>query len=131
MLKIVTMPSKAYDLLKKNLLDVDEIIKAHQALTGGGKGKPTGGEGAALTRAGVVLLSAAMEAFVEELFKETVPKLYPKMSVNEQKILFKQTAERLNNADALKTNLLYFNLGCAWVLSDVRWQKFSNKELAR
>jgi hypothetical protein len=121
------MSSKAYGLLQQNLSDVEEIIKAHENLTGGGKGKPAGGQGAALTRAGVVLLSAAMESFVEELFKEAAGILYSKMSPEKQKTLFKQTAGRLNNADELKTNLLYFNLGCPWVLSKIRWPKFSNE----
>lgn len=120
------MPSNALLALNQNLKDVEEVIKAHESLTGGGKGKPSGGQGAALTRAGVVLLAATMEAFVEELFREAVALLYPRMTTVQQRDLFKDTVDRLNNADVTKTNLLYFNLGIPWVLNDVRWKKFSN-----
>jgi hypothetical protein len=121
------MPSNARSTLEQNLSDVEELIKAHEALTGGGKGKPSQGQGAALTRAGIVLLAAAMEAFVEDLFREAVDLLYPHMKPDRKKQLFDQTVERLNNADFTKTCLLYFNLGLSWALDEVRWQKFSNQ----
>ena len=116
----------AREKLNLNLSDVDELIVSHEQITGGGKGKPEKGKGAALTRAGIVLLAAAMEAFVEDLFKEAVPRRYPSMSEKQRKYLIEQTADKLNQANYDKTCFLYFNLGFPWVLEKVCWQKFSN-----
>ena len=51
------MPSNSRNELQRRPRDVDEIISAHTAITGGGKGKPVQQQGGTLTRAGVVLLS--------------------------------------------------------------------------
>jgi len=120
------MPSHARPELDRRLADIDELIAAHSSLTGGGVGRPRARQGAAITRAGIVLLAAAMEAYVEDLFEEAVPLLWPKASTVDVKALFQDTSRRLNNADVRKTELLYFNLGMPWALSGIRWQKFSN-----
>lgn len=120
------MPSVARAGLEIRLKDADELIVAHAALTGGRRGRPARRQGAAVVRAGVVLVVAAMEAFVEDLFEEAASLLFPAMAPDDLKALFRQTSERLNNADALKTNLLFFNLGIPWILASVRWQKTSN-----
>ena len=122
------MPSNSRNELQRRLRDVDEIIDAHRAITGGGKGKPAQEQGGALTRAGVVLLSAAMEAFVEDLFEEAARLLMPGRTEDEMVSLFKNTSRRLNNADIHKTQMLFFNLGIPWVLENIRWQKFSNND---
>lgn len=62
------MPSSARSALATALADVDALVKDHSVVTGGGKGKPAGGKGRELTRAGVVLLAGAVEGFVEDLF---------------------------------------------------------------
>lgn len=120
------MPSNALNELKVRLADVDELIQAHTIVTGGGKGKPAKRQGAAITRAGVVLLAAAMEAFIEDLFEEAGNLVFAGLTADERKELYKNTSGKLNNADAFKTNMLYFNLGCPRILSGIRWRKFSN-----
>ncbi len=120
------MPSQARLDLELRLTDVDELIEAHGLITGGRVGRPIERKGAAVTRAGIVLLAAAMEAFVEDLYEETAPLVWPGAATAELKVLFDNTSRRLNNADVRKTELLFFNLGLPWALGDVRWQKFSN-----
>lgn len=71
------MTSTALENLENSLLDVNEIIKGHVALTGGGKGRPVARQGQAITRSGVVLLCAAVEQYFEDLFKEAAPLIYP------------------------------------------------------
>jgi len=120
------MPSQARLDLDARLGDVDELIKAHGLITGGGVGRPAQRQGAAVTRAGVVLLAAAMEGFVEDLYEEAAKILWPNVSAADRKALFDDTSRRLNNADVRKTELLYFNIGLPWVLGHIRWQKFPN-----
>lgn len=120
------MASRARLDLDVRLADVDELIKAHALITGGNVGRPIERKGAAVTRAGIVLLAAAMEAFVEDLYEETARLVWPDASAAELKVLFDNTSQRLNNADVRKTELLFFNLGLPWALEGVRWQKFSN-----
>lgn len=123
------MPSAARTSLQTRLKDVDEIILGHYVLTGGQRGRPARRQGAALTRAGVVLLAAAMEAFVEDLFEESARLMMRGRTQPEFNEFFRNTSERLNVADVHKTNLLYFNLGIHWVLEGIRWQKFSNRSV--
>jgi hypothetical protein len=125
------MPSNARLELSTRLKDVDELVAAHAALTGGGRGRPAQRQGAAITRAGVVLLSAATEAYVEDLFEEAAQLIFNGMPADDLDRLFKNTSKRLNNADVHKTELLYFNLGMPWALRDLSWRKFTNDTLRR
>lgn len=125
------MPSQALLELKTRLKDVDELISAHTAVTGGGRGRPVMRQGAAITRAGVVLLSAATEAFVEDLFEEAAKLIFDIMPDDDLEKLFKNTSKKLNNADVHKTELLYFNLGMPWALRGINWRKFSNETLRK
>ena len=120
------MPSLARSELQTRLADVDELIRAHTVVTGGGTGRPAKRQGAAITRAGVVPLAAAMEGYVEDLFEEAGNLVFAGVTTAQRTELYKQTSKRLNNADSGKTTLLYFNLGCPWILSGIHWQKFSN-----
>lgn len=120
------MASKAREELQRRLDDVDELIKAHGQLTGAQRGRPRDRKGAAVTRAGVVLLAAATEAYVEDLFEESAELIFRNMAGADLEKLFKNTSRRMNNADVHKIEMLYFNLGLAWVLGDIRWKKFSN-----
>lgn len=68
------MPSKALENLAGRLNDIDQLLKAHKAVAGGKVGRAY--EVAALNRAGVVLLSAHLEGFIEDLVKECVSLLH-------------------------------------------------------
>jgi len=120
------LTSQARLELETRLRDVDELISAHGALTGGTPGRPKERQGAAVTRAGVVLLAAATEAFVEDLFEESARLLWPKAGKRQLDDLFEKTTRRLNNANVANTQLLLFNLGLPWALDRVRWQNFPN-----
>lgn len=103
--------SLAREELLNRLDDVEELVSAHSVLTGGGRGRPRERQGAALTRAGVVLLAAAMEAYVEELFEESARRVFANWPEPDVDAFVEQTAGRLNNADAKKTGMLFFNIG--------------------
>lgn len=123
------MPSRARSELNTRLRDVDELIMAHTRVTGGVRGRPAERQGAAITRAGVVLLSAATEAFVEDLFEEAATIIFAGMAGEDLDRLFKNTSKRLNNADVHKTEMLFFNLGFPWILHEISWRKYPNRQL--
>jgi hypothetical protein len=125
------MTSKAQQALTAAVADVDALIADHAVVTGGGVGKPAGGKGAELARAGVVLLAGAVEGFVEDLFDEAVDLIYQQRTPAELKAFKKETSGRLNNVDSRKTNLLFSHIGLPWALEGVRWQKFSNDSFVR
>jgi RiboL-PSP-HEPN len=121
------MSSNAREELDRALQDVKQVIDAHVALTGGGVGAPPKSLGAPVTRAGVVLLVAATEAFVEDLFKEAVDLIWP---THPNKVAFVEATVGIRafaNPSVHKTNMLFFNLGIPWVLDEIRWQKRTNK----
>lgn len=105
------MPSQASIELTVRLKDVDELVSAHGTVTGGGQGRPAERQGAAITRAGVVLLAAATEAFIEDLFEECAALVFTGMPQADLDRLFKNTSKRLNNADVHKCEMLFFNIG--------------------
>ena len=92
------MPSLAHTELHTRLNDVDELVRAHQQLTGGNRGRPADRAGAAVTRAGVVLLAAATESYVEDLFEEAAGLIFHGMSDEDFEKLYKNTSKRFNNA---------------------------------
>ncbi len=120
------MPSTARAELGTRLRDVERLVTVHGELTGSNAAGRKATHGPSITKAGVVLLAAAMEAFVEELFEEAGDLIFSDISADERMALYKQTSRRMNAATVDNTNMLFFNLGIPWVLSDVRWQKFSN-----
>lgn len=95
-------------------------------MTGGGAGKPAGGKGIELTRAATVLLAAALEGFVEDLFDQAVDLIHADRTDSERKKFKKATSGRFGNADVAKTDLLFSHLGYPWIMDRVNWQKFSN-----
>lgn len=127
------MPSHHLADFKKKLNDFDEIISARDAICPSGAGRPAKRKGAAVVRGAVVLLAAAFEAYVEDVFDEIVDKIYSAQSDADRKALKKETSGRLNNASVWKINLLYASVGHPWIMRDIsfRWQKFTNKSVQK
>ncbi len=84
-----------------------------------------------MVRSGVVLLLAAVEVYVEALFEEAAPHIFAKSSGKKLDVLFRNTSKRLHSASYDNIEMLYFNLGLPWVLSEIKWQKFSNDSVRR
>jgi hypothetical protein len=72
-----------------------------------------------------------MEVFIEDLFEEAAPLIYPAASPNELNMLFSQTSERLNHPSIQKVTVLYFSIGMNHPLSQIRWKKMSNAAFQR
>lgn len=68
------MASQAFSDLSERLKDIDQVMAAHSAKAGGKAGRKY--EVEALNRAGVVLLTAHLEGFVEDLADEAIALLH-------------------------------------------------------
>jgi len=123
------MPSEAIKNLNVRLSDVDELITAHEALTGGGRGRPAARQGAAVTKAAIVLLTAIFEAFVEDIFERATVDIFPNLANAERRDFLRATSGRLNSVSVKNVNFLYAQVGYPFILDDLSWRGFSNANL--
>ncbi len=75
-----------------------------------------------------MLLAAAFEAYVEDVYDLAVDRIFVAATPEQRKALKKQTSGRLNNADVDKVNFLFFHVGIPWIMGHrkMHWQKFGN-----
>lgn len=125
------MPSIPLTDFTARLGDVDEILQARDAICPPGAGRPAQRRGAAVLRGAVVLLSAALEAYVEDVYDRAVDLLFAGQPNADRQALKNDTSGRMNNASPFKVNRLYFNVGMEWILQDpkLHWQKFNNQRV--
>ena len=113
------MSSRALEDLQRRLRDVEELMSAREKVVGTSRGRKwTGG---AIVRAGVVMLCAAAEAFVKDLFDEAAGLIF-NMQDEEFKEFRRHTNKRFANIQPFYIDMLYFNLGLPFVLKDIKWQ---------
>ncbi len=125
------MSSQARKELTRRLKDFDEIMTARDAICPANAGRPAQKQGAAVVRSAVVMLAAAFEGYIEDVFDAAVDLIYANESKPDRKSLKKDTSGSLNNASVFKVNRLFFNLGIPWIMQhqNVRWQKFTNAKV--
>ncbi len=122
----MNQPFKCLEALEKNLADVGELIAAHEALTGGGRGRPAQGMGKAVSRAAIVMLCASLEAFVEDQFEEGAAIFYDR-SEAQLKPMFEQTSKKLNHPGKKEVTKLYSHIGILDLFALIRWRNMANK----
>ena len=125
------MSSIAVQNLQKRLKDVAELISAHEALTGGNRGRPAEKQGAAITKAGIIMLTAVFEAFIEDVFERAAKDIFVAEldSAQKRKDFFRDTSQRLNSANVKNINFLYAQIGYPFILNDLSWKGFDNANL--
>lgn len=122
--------SPARTNLKRRLGDVQEIISARDSICTPGRGRPAQRMGAAVIRGGIILLSAAFEAYTEELFCLAVDQLYATVSAADREQLKKSVTDQLQNATSFKVNRAFFSCGIAWLMHSqiICWPKMTNEK---
>ena len=125
------LSSIAVQNLQKRLKDVAELISAHEALTGGNRGRPAEKQGAAITKAGIIMLTAVFEAFIEDVFERAAKDIFVAEldSAQKRKDFFRDTSQRLNSANVKNINFLYAQIGYPFILNDLSWKGFNNANL--
>lgn len=127
------MASPALTTLKKRLREVDEVVEARDRISPTGAGRPAQRRGAAVVRAGTMLLAALFEGYVEDVYDCAVDLVYAAYSKSERTNLKNDTSGQMHNASPFKVNRLFFNLGIPWVMSSasLRWQKYPNDKVQK
>lgn len=150
------MPSRAYRNLGNRLRDLDQLMQAHTAITqfrrarraarsaGGSLAQisavigrlvspPGPGRRAqvgALNRAAMVLLSAHLQGYIEELHAEAAQSLLGKV-VNDVASLVDRAQQNFSNPRAYRIEQLFRSLGMPNVLNNVGWQRASNRSVRK
>jgi hypothetical protein len=111
------------------LNDVDELLRAHTLVTGGGPGAPPIANGArvgsSLLRASTTLISAALQSEVEDTFKAALPLTFDHFNQDELDRYWLD-CKGWGNPNPHNIKTLFFRLGFSNALDGLRWQKFNN-----
>ncbi len=119
-----------------SLTALDEVINARMSLHGGGRGAPIklgdgSREGLALNKACVVLLSASLQSFVEDVFLTCSFKAFGRALLDDELKNYRATWSRWGNPNPSNVTTLFRRLGVDEVLSGLSWQKQSTTQLKR
>ena len=150
------MPSEAYQNLDSRLKDLEQLMQAHTALTqfrrariateqAGGNlakistvvdrlvtlpGRGRRAEVGALNRAGIVLLSAHLQGYIEDVYEEAARRLL-RNAVKSVEALVYEARGRFSNPHADVIERLFSSIGLPKILDNVSWQRASNQSIRR
>ena len=115
---------------------VDELIAARKNLHGGTRGAPKrlddgSHEGRALNRACVVMLTSAMQAYIEEVFMTCSEKAFGRVLINDELRDYSNTWSRWGNPSDDNIVRLFRRLGIHDVLDGLSWQGQANLTLRK
>ena len=112
------------------LNDVDELLRAHSLVTGGGPGAPpiTNGArvGASLLRAATTMISAALQTEIEDVFKKALPLTFDHFDGDERERYWQDCKKSWGNPNPANVRTLFFRLGFSDALDGLSWQKCNN-----
>ena len=126
--------------LKKNMANldlayVDELISARRMLHGGNRGAPPieGGVrvGTSINRSCIVMLSALLQTYVEEVFSESARHLLPRL---QDEAVFRRYWNQMKNwGNPNSTNIthLFLKIGIPGVLEGITWQRTRTEAIVR
>ena|SRR5271167_3505839 len=150
------MGSMAYANLSLRMKDIQQLMQTHTALTQFRRARraveETGGDLAqissvvnslvtfprrgrraevdALNRAAIVLLSAHLQGYIEDLHAEAANHLFSS-TVKDPNALITEAQSRLPNPLDYCIEQLFRSLGLPNILEELRWQKASNRRIRR
>jgi hypothetical protein len=117
-----------------SLTALDEVINARISLHGGGRGAPAklgdgSREGLALNKACVVLLSAALQSYVEDVFLICSFKAFGRTLIDDELKNYQATWSRWGNPNPGNITTLFRRLGVDDILAGLSWQKQSTAQV--
>jgi hypothetical protein len=150
------MSSKAYKNLSGRMKDIEQLLEAHKALTqfkrarkaaeeaGGGlaqisevidrlvtepgRGRRT--EVDALNRAAMVLLSAHLQGYIEDVFSEAAKAMLDG-KVKDVDALIEQALSGFSNPHAYRVDSLFASIGLPKITDGLSWGRASNQTVKR
>ena len=114
-----------------NLTYVDELISVRQVLHGGARGAPRkvedgSREGASINRSCVVLLSALLQAYVQDVFKVCARRALPPLVVDQVWNAYWKQMKSWGNPSADNIQNLFLKVGISDVFQGLSWRKCDN-----
>lgn len=115
------------------LQDIDEVLRAHQAIRQPGPGAPqiiNGARvGSSLLRSATLLISAMLQVSVEETFKAALVEGFVHYSDEERERYWADAKQSSGNPNPQNINRLFFRIGFNQVLDGLSWRKRANTEV--
>ena len=109
---------------------VDELITARRNAHGGNPGAPQIINGVrvgqSINRSCVVMLSALLQAYVEEVFVVCAAEVLPQLAEEDNMTEFRKTGSRIGNPNKKNINRVFLRLGCKNVLAGLSWRNSDN-----
>jgi hypothetical protein len=112
------MPSSAHEALSVRLQDIDQLMAAHAAVGGPERGRRFDVE--ALNRASVLLLSAHLEGYLEDLMREALIAVQGGLSGD-------AIVARFANPTTGEIDKLFAVIGMEKPCSQISWRKAGNQ----
>lgn len=150
------MASEAYGTLDGRMKDIEQLLDAHKALTQfrrarqaaeaasgrlaqisevieklvrePGRGRPT--EVDALNRAAMVLLSAHLQGYIEDVYADAA-RILLEGKVSDIDALIEQAQSHFPNPHAHRIDDLFASIGLPTIMDGLRWRKASNQAIRK
>lgn len=115
-------------MVELNLTYVDELISVRQVQHGGGQGAPRkvedgSREGASINRSCVVMLSALLQAYTQEVFQLCAKQALPTLAPETVWDPYWKQMKGWGNPSADNAKLLFLKIGVVDVFEGLSWQK--------
>lgn len=113
---------------------VNELIQARETLHGGSRGAPLVKNqhrvGTSINRSCIVMLSALLQSYIEDLFKEAVKRAFPKIGSDDKQMerYWKQMKGWGNPSDD-NIETLFLKIGVPEVLNGLSWQATNSESI--
>jgi hypothetical protein len=114
-----------------NLTYVNELINVRQVLHGGARGAPKkvedgSREGASINRSCVVMMSALLQAYVQDVFKICAKQALPTLNTDAVWDAYWKQMKGWGNPSADNVKTLFLKIGVSDVFDGLSWQKCDN-----
>ncbi len=114
-----------------NLTYVDELISVRQVQHGGARGAPKrvedgSREGASINRSSIVLLSALLQSYIQEVFETAAKQALPALAADHVWESYWKQMKGWGNPSADNIMNLFLKIGIHDVLNGLSWQNCKN-----
>jgi len=115
-----------------NFTYVNELISVRKTLHGGNRGAPKkvingSHEGASINRSCIVMMSALLQSFVQEIFASCAKKALPNLENDVVWDAYWKQMKSWGNPSAENTKTLFLKIGVDDIFTGLSWQKCDNK----
>jgi hypothetical protein len=132
--KAIVGGTSAREKVKLNLTAVDELIEVRKNLQGGRRGAPRrrkdgARQGDSLNRSCVVLLSALLQSYVQEVFEKAAKEALPNLRNDQVWDTYWKQMKSWGNPSADNIKSLFLRIGIDDVLDGLSWQNCDNESV--